>query len=115
MSKTTILHVLDMFGHAVDPRVGAAIDAGKAIAHAGSDVDRSAAIIEAVNEGLQVAGDYSGKDALGDPALQALLDKYIRDGFELRAFIDAKKKAAAAVAALPSAPVASAQAGSSSE
>lgn len=99
MKAATFLHVLEGIGRAVDPRIGAAIDAGKALAHAKSADDRAAAILAEVDNGLQLAGDLSGKDAIADPALRALIEKYVRDGFELHAYIEAHKAAAAPAAA----------------
>jgi hypothetical protein len=92
MSKfSTLAHILEGVGRVVDPRIGQAIDAGKAIAHAKSGDERAAAVMAEIEASLALAGDYTGKAALQDPALAALAKKYIEDGIALHAYIEAHK------------------------
>lgn len=87
---STFLHILEGIGRAVDPRIGTAIDGVKAIHDAKGDA-RVAAILREVDTSLELAGDYSGKDAISDPALRALLRKYVEDGQALHAYIETHK------------------------
>jgi hypothetical protein len=77
------------------PHAGEVIDAGKAIAHAHSSGDRALAIMTEIDAALDAAGDLSGKSAVNDPALRALLHKYVEDGLALHQYIEAHKAAAA--------------------
>lgn len=100
MSKWgTFGHILEGIGRAADPRIGQAIDAGKALHSAKSSSERVTAIMQEMDASLSLAGDISGKAALSDPALAALAKKYVEDGLALHAYIEAHKAKAATASA----------------
>jgi hypothetical protein len=103
MSKLgTFLHIVEGIGRVADPRIAQAIDAGKAIAHA-KGADRVSAVMTEIDTSLDLAGDLSGKAAVSDPALRALVKKYVEDGIALHAYIESHKAQQAQPGAAPSA------------
>jgi hypothetical protein len=93
----TFARIVDPILRATVPGASEAIDAGKAIVHAKTDQERAAAVIAEIDADLQAAGDLSGKAALADPMLRALLHQYVQDGFALHQYIEAHKANAAAL------------------